>query len=152
MSKKKQADPVPKQAAEKVMDELDQDNTVAGEAKTSSGSVVYVFANLQNGQRFRLPNGDEVRLEGFPVSGLKDSRGNAFAGGKYGVTEVSRDAWVEVTRIYGKMQMFQSGLVFAADSLENGKAMARERGGLRHGYEPVDPAGERAKSNPKSED
>jgi hypothetical protein len=50
------------------------------------------------------------------------------------------------------MKIFQNGLVFAAPSLERGKAMARERGGLRHGYEPVDPDSARAKTTPKTEE
>ena len=48
--------------------------------------------------------------------------------------------------------MFKTGIVFAADSLEEGKAMARERGGLRHGFEQIDPNSNRVKSTPKTEE
>lgn len=138
-------------------DALDKDNVdasgVAGPGAAESGApenCVYVFANLHSGQSFTLPDGSIVTINGLPVSSLKGVDGQNFAGGKYGVTKVPAEQWEQVLRIYGKMRFFQSGLVFAAETLERGKAMARERGGLRHGYEPVDP--NKAKTTPKTED
>lgn len=133
---------------------MEKDN--AAEAATEGGSgsdVVYVFANLESGQSFKLPGGQIVTIEGMPVSRLKKPDGGFFSGGKYGVTTVDAAAWAEVVRVYGKMKMFTNKLVFAAPSLDRGKAMARELGGLRHGLEPVDPENDkRLKSRPKTDD
>lgn len=138
----------------RTMDALDKDNAdTQNVAETVAGSeVVYVFANLQSGQSFKLSDGSTVTIAGVPVSRLKGVDGQSFAGGKYGVTKVPAEQWNEVMKIYGKMKIFVNGLVFAASSLERGKAMARERGGLRHGYEPVDPTSDRAKTTPKTEE
>ncbi|MDR0339545.1 MAG: hypothetical protein LBH65_04640 [Desulfovibrio sp.] len=143
------------EAAKKAADVLDKDNadTRAAAASGTAGSdVVYVFANLQSGQLFLLPDGVKVVIEGMPVSRLKGVDGQSFAGGKYGVTKVYAAQWARVKKIYGKMKIFQSGLIFDAPSIERGKAMARERGGLRHGHEPVDPLSQRVKTMPKTED
>lgn len=144
-------------ADKKLADALDKDSADVSTAAPASGSV-YVFANLQNGQSFKLPastdnpDGITVTIQGMPVSKLKGLDGQSFTGGKYGVTTIPAGQWNEVIRIYGKMKMFTNGLVFAAPSLERGKAMARERSGLRHGYEPVDPESNRTKSTPKTEE
>ena len=107
--------------------------------KTTARNTVYVYANLPHGQRFRLPGGVEVRLQGYPVSKLRDENGTPLPAGQYGITEVGADAWAEVERVYGKLAVMQSGVIFAAPSREVGDAIAAERAGLRHGLEPVDP-------------
>jgi hypothetical protein len=148
--------------ARKTADALDKDNAdtqnvaeSGATAESDAGSdVVHVFANLQSGQSFRLPasaacpDGSSLTVSGLPVSRLKGLDGSSFAGGKYGLTKVPADQWAQILKIYGKMNIFRNGLVFAASSLERGKAMARERGGLRHGFEPVDPDSGRAKTRP----
>lgn len=134
-------------AAEQRAETLEQDNADTTEIKTVTGNVVYVFANLPNGQSFNLGK-KTVTINGLTVDRLRTPDGS-FAGGKYGVTVVAADDWFEVMRRYGKMRMFQSGLVFDAPTLERGEAMARERGGLRHGWEPADP--EKALSRPKTD-
>ena len=68
------------------------------------------------------------------------------------MTKVPAEQWAQVKKIYGEMKIFRNGLVFDAATLERGKAMARERGGLRHGYEPVDPNSTRVKTQPKTEE
>lgn len=144
-------------AAKKTADALDKDsadtrNVAESGAQGAGNNVVYVFANLQSGQSFKLPDGSTVTISGVPVSRLKGVDGQSFAGGKYGVTKVPAEQWAQVVKIYGKMKIFQNGLVFDAPTMERGKAMARERGGLRHGYEPVDPNSDRAKTKPKTEE
>ena len=136
----------------KAVDALGSDNSDTQDVIPAGGDSVYVFANLQNGQCFQLLDGSTVVIEGMPVSRLKGLDGQSFTGGKYGVTPVPAAQWDAVMQTYGTMKIFQSGLVFAAPSLERGKAMARERGGLRHGYEPVDPTSNRTKSSPKTEE
>ncbi len=144
--------------AKRAAETLEQDHVDAAAAATATGDLVYVFANLQSGQSFRLPpgpacpNGADVAINGLPVSRLRGLDGRPLEGGRHGVTTVPAAQWAEVLRLYGKMQIFRNGLVFDAPSLERGKAMARERGGLRHGYEPVNPLSGRVKTKPKSED
>lgn len=140
------------EAAEKLAEALEKDNADTDSIPEISGDVAYVFANLQTGQKFTLPDGTVVTIDGMSVSSLKKPGGGFFVGGKYGVTPIPADQWAQIMKIYGKMKIFQSGLVFAASSMERGKAMARERGGLRHGYEPVDPNSDRAKTTPKTEE
>ena len=123
------------------------------QAASGAGDTVFVFANLPSAQSFRLPDGEHLTVAGMPVSRLKGLDGRNLAGGRYGVTEVPADAWAEVKKTYGAMRIFQSGLVFDAPTLERGKAMARERGGLRHGCEQVDPISDRrTKTRPKTDD
>lgn len=144
----KRAKKAEEEAAEKLAEALEKDNADMAAIPEISGDVAYVFANLQTGQKFTLPDGTVVTIDGMSVSNLKKPGGGFFAGGKYGVTPIPADQWKEIVRIYGKMKIFQNGLVFAAETMERGKAMARERGGLRHGFEPVDPNSERAKTKP----
>lgn len=113
--------------------------TEAKAAKNAPG-MIHVFANLPTGQIFQLPKGDgtyrKIEIAGYSVSDLKRNRERC---GQFGITPVKEDDWKEIVRIYGKMSMFKSGLVFAAPSVDDGLAMARERGDLRHGYEQLDP-------------
>ena len=132
-------------------DGLDNDNVGDDEVEGASGDDVYVFANLQNGQSFKI-GGKTVTINVMPVARLQKPGGGFFPGGKYGVTAVPAADWKEVMQVYGNMRMFKTGIVFAADSLEEGKAMARERGGLRHGFEQIDPNSNRVKSTPKTEE
>ena len=151
MSKNKKATN-PEDVIDQNANDLENDNALTGDADEVSGpNIVYVFANLPNAQSFKLGSGDTVTIQGMSVSNLKKPGGGFFTGGKYGVTPVDRNAWAEVVKVYGKMKMFQNKLVFAADTIEEGKARARELGGLRHGYEPVDPNSDRVKSTPKDE-
>ena len=135
-------------------DDLAKNNTLVGDDTPTNigGNNVYVFANLPTDQSFKLGNGQIVTINGLSVSSLRRPDGGFYRGGKYGVTPINRDAWAEVVKVYGNMRMFKSGIVFAADTLERGQAMARERGDLRHGYEPVDPDGPKVKSKPHTKD
>lgn len=110
----------------------------APDATRKSASKVYVYANLPHGQSFGL-SGKTVTLAGYPISHLLGPDGAFAPGGKYGVTEVDAEDWEEIKRLFGRMKIFASGLVFAAPSREAGDRMAAERGQLRHGLEPVDP-------------
>lgn len=148
-AQKKKLASLEEQKKEYEAEQLEIDNVgVTEESEDQSDSVVYVFANLENGQKFKLPSGEEVVIQGMPVSKLKDYNGNAIPGGKYGVTKVNASAWEQVVRIYGTMRMFKNNLVFSAASLKEGKAQARTLGGLRHGFEQIDPNSERTKSTP----
>lgn len=130
---------------------LGDDNISVDEVESSGNNNVYVFANLQNKQSFRLGS-KIVTIDGMPVSKLVTPGGGFFAGGKYGVTSVPADDWKEVLRLYGRMRMFQTGIVFAAKSIEEGKAITKDYIDVRHGFEQIDPNSKRVKSTPKTED
>lgn len=132
------------------MSKQTKDNAVV-EAESPGGNIVFVFANLPTGQKFKLPDGSDVEISGVPVSRLKRPEGGFFPGGKYGVTTVDAATWALVEKIYGASRMFKNKLIFAAASLEKGKDMVRELSGLRHGFEPVDPESSRAKTKPKND-
>ena len=155
-SQKKELAELQARAADYDAAQLDDDNAsdldLDGDAQGGGGNMVFVFANLPNAQSFKLGGGTVITVDGMTVSRLKKPGGGFFPGGKYGITPVNRDAWAEVERIYGKMRMFQNKLVFAADSVEAGKARARELGGLRHGYEQVDPLSDRVKTSPDTKE
>ena len=140
-----------KPASEARAESLETTNTDTVDAPADP-SQVYVFANLKQAISFRLAKDEVVTIKGLPVSSLKKPDGGFFAGGKYGVTVIPARQWARIMELYGNMAIFLNGLVFAAVTLERGKAMARERGGLRYGYEPVDPESKRAKTFPKTED
>jgi hypothetical protein len=123
-----------------------------GKAAGGGNNNLYVFAALKQPQSFRLADGRVMTINGFPVSSLRQPGGGFFAGGKYGVTQVPAGQWEQVMKIYGQMKIFKSGLIFSAPSLERGQDMARERGSLRHGFEPIDPNSSRAKTQPNSRD
>lgn len=123
---------------------------VTGEASADS---VFVFCNNNIGIIFKLDTGETVEIAGMPVSNLKRPDGGAFPGGKYGITRVDAQKWESLQRTYGGMKLFKNELIFAAPTLERGKAMARERSGLRHGMEQINPDKDRrVKSSPKSDD
>lgn len=129
--------------------QLDKNNSGPTRMSENSGNdVVYVFANLPNSQSFKIGDDTVINVQGMSVSNLTKPDGSFYSGGKFGVTTVKRDDWLEVERIYGQMRMFQSKIIFAADTLEEGNARARELGGLRHGFEQVDPNSTRVKSIP----
>lgn len=104
-----------------------------------TSNVVYVYANLPDGQTFLLGH-KEVSIKGYTIDKLRLPGGYFHAGGKYEVNVVAKSDWDEVMKVYGSMQIFKSGLVFSAPSREIGDAMAKEREALRHGLEPLDPS------------
>ena len=121
--------------------EPENEKTSALTTKKSAGqSAVFVYANLPHGQQFGLPDGRRVIIQGYPVSKLVDADGNAIACGKFGKTQVDKQDWEYIKRVYGEMAIFKSGVVFDAATEKNGDARANEYSKLRHGYEPLDPA------------
>ena len=145
-TKKQTAEDV--EVMEQTAEELEKNNVDITGIEAAAGKV-YVFANLPTGQRFKLKSGREVEISGLPVSRLIKPGGGSFSGGKYAVTAMDADDWKEVVRTYGKMSMFKNRIIFAAGTPEEGQALARGLGGLRSGFEPVDP--EKAKTQPKSD-
>lgn len=103
-----------------------------------TSGIVFVYANLPAGQTFRLKNGQEVTIAGYPVSKLTDEAGNSLPAGQYGVTKLPAEVWSEIERVYGELTVMKSGLIFASTTPMDGEAIAEERKDLRHGLEPID--------------
>ena len=58
--------------------------------------------------------------------------------GAYGITtNVPREAWEQIATIYKDDARFKDGLIFASDA-RNARSEARERKGLRNGFEPIE--------------
>jgi hypothetical protein len=104
------------------------------------GTLTVAF-NDPFGIVFDLPGGRRLRINGNAVS----LRGREMAGplpaGAFGFTfGVDAGDWEYVSRTYGGLAAFRDGRLFATEREGHAKAAAREREGLRHGYEPR-PAG-----------
>lgn len=125
-------------AQDKKDEQMEKTGTVGDITPVAVGDM-FVFANLQTGQRFTLANGKQVVFNGVPVTDLVGRDGNFIPGGKFGVTKVSAEDWDEIKQTYGEMAMFKNGLVFAAKTMDEGQSKALERSGLRHGFEQIDP-------------
>ena len=128
------------------------DRSEGASPATGQGEYVYVYANLPSGQVFTLPDGGRVEIKGVPASLLRGPDGQRLKGGKYGVTRVRRAEWEAVLRLYGGMSLFRDGLVFAVNSEHDGGQEAHGRRDMRHGFEPLDPAGKKVKPTPADRD
>ena len=117
----------------------------AAQSGEDRSRYVFVFCNSAHPRAFVL--GDDMKAERVTFQGqwrLSDfgepmeayeSNNKAITGGKYGVTRVTREQYTRVLELYGQMPEFRSGLIFAADSLEEGHNRARALSHKRHGLE-----------------
>lgn len=148
MSKNKDTAQAEAQAEALVKNNAD---TTAVEAQGANGDV-FIFANMPKGITFPVKDGSVI-INGMPVSALRGSGGEVLGVGKHGVTKIKADAWNYIKNTYGNMAVIKNGLMFAAESLERGKAMARERGGMAHGFEQINTESDkRVKSSAKTND
>lgn len=104
--------------------------------KKKTGTVI-VCANLLQDQMFRLPGGRTVTLKGVKSSHLVDPDGHP-ALGQYGRTSLREDDWNTLIKLYGTMEIFTRGLVFAQADTASADDEAADRSELRNGLEPVD--------------
>lgn len=112
-------------------------STTAG----SASPTVTVYCNLPQGLTFRLPDGRTVTFNGYSVSRLVGPDGQALPAGRYGKTRnVRREDWEWIFQTYRDAPYFraQNPLVFAANTEEEGAAIARDLSSTRHGREQVD--------------
>jgi hypothetical protein len=102
-------------------------------------STVVVALNHPQGIHFTLPEGKRVTIQGN-ASPLRGKGKGTLPIGAYGLTTVAADDWAAIEKIYGNMEIFKNGLIFARSSLGLAEGEAAEKEELRHGREPVDPA------------
>ena len=108
----------------------------------SRAGEVVVALNRAQGVTFRLfKDGQEYKRIGIKGSAdsLRGERKGIIPVGAFGYTTIDAADWAEIKRQYGSMQIFQSGLIFAAETLNRVEDEAEEKSELRHGTEPVDP-------------
>jgi hypothetical protein len=106
----------------------------------ASGDSVVVALNHPHGIVFALAGGRKAAIAGN-ASGLRGREKGTLPVGAYGLTVLPAGDWQYIQDHYGKMEIFQSGLIFAQSGSAGAEAQARERAELRHGREPADAAG-----------
>ena len=113
--------------------------TGAGEGDQAlAGDTVFVALNHPSGIKFTLKDGRQVVIKGHSTH-LRGKEMGILPVGRYGLTQVSKDDWEEIQRIYGRMEIFQNGLIFARPRKSEAEDQAEEMRGTRHGREPVNP-------------
>lgn len=112
--------------------------TEAQGARASGTAMVAVALNRATGIQFALPDGRKVIINGN-AAGLRGKEKGVLPVGAYGLTMVSASDWEYIKKTYGGMEIFQHGLIFAAQRKADADDEAAEKAELRHGLEPVDP-------------
>ena len=59
--------------------------------------------------------------------------------GAFGLTTIAAEDWDYIKRTWGRMEIFENGLIFAAARKADAADEADEKAELRHGLEPADP-------------
>lgn len=106
-----------------------------------SGSIT-VALNQPQGIVFRLfKDGSEykrVHIEGNAAHLAGAFTASPLPRGGYGLTTIAADDWQEIKKQYGELPIFKNGLIFAASSVQNASAQAKEQAEIKSGFEPVD--------------
>lgn len=101
-------------------------------------NTVTVALNRATGIRFPLPDGRAVLINGNAAH-LRGREKGVLPVGGFGLTTIAADDWAYIKKTYGRMEIFENGLIFAAERKADAAAEAAEKANLRHGLEPVDP-------------
>lgn len=99
-------------------------------------NTVCVALNRPLGIVFKV-NGKEIEINGNAVS-LKGKDLGVLPVGAYGLTTIDKKDWEAIQKEYGKMKIFQAGLIFATGKSYDSQVEAENREDLRNGLEPVD--------------
>jgi hypothetical protein len=105
----------------------------------SASAPVFIALCHPTGIKFSLPGGKTVLIKGN-AHHLRGREKGILPVGGFGLTSVDKADWEEIKRVYGRMEIFKSGLIFAQDSRAKATDESGEKAELRHGREPVDPA------------
>lgn len=123
-------------AKEQKKDETAQ--TTSSTAPITSKPVVTVALNRATGIRFPLPDGRTVLINGNAAH-LRGREKGVLPVGGFGLTTIAADDWAYIKKTYGRMEIFENGLIFAAERKADAADEAAEKANLRHGLEPADP-------------
>lgn len=111
-----------------------------------NGTVV-VALNQPQGIIFRLFRGEgdtrseykRVKINGNAEGLIGSLDAAKLPRGGYGLTTIDAQDWNEIKKQYGMLPLFTNGLIFAASSVNNAQAQAKEQSEVKSGYEPIDP-------------
>lgn len=126
-----QAPPVPPAAIEAAQ-------TATQAAQANGKAMVTVALNRAIGIQFAMPDGRKVLINGNAAH-LRGLEKGVLPVGGFGLTTIAAEDWEYIKKTYGGMEVFENGLLFAAERKADAVDMADERAALRHGMEPVDP-------------
>lgn len=100
--------------------------------KEKAKGNVTVFCGIPMGLKLKLKGGVLI-LNGVPMSHIVSAvKGEGFLpAGKFGETVVSADEWEEIKTKYAKYDFIMNGTVFAKESLEEGREVAKEKSGKK---------------------
>lgn len=122
--------------------DVTQNEEVAKKVKeaASDKDTVVVYCGIPMGLIMTDMRGNPVRLKGQPISGLVSVKTGAYLpAGKYGETPMPRAKWEELLEKYKKYDFIVNGVVFAKDSVEEGREVAEEKSKKDLGFEQLDP-------------
>ena len=103
-----------------------------------AGRTVVVALNRVQGIDYPMPDGRVVSIAGSNA-GLRGQMTGILPIGEFGLTEIAESDWLYIAKTWGEWKLFKNGLIFAQTKAEDAKAEAKEKAGLRHGFEPIDP-------------
>ncbi len=121
------------------------DATVAVSTTAKTAETVTVLFRSRCGQRFTLPDGRFVELEGNAVY-LAGADGRPLPAGGYSVNVVDKALWDEVKNHFAKAYApwFESGKIKEAKSEKDGVNKAQDNAADDAGLNPFDPKSEGA--------
>ena len=108
-------------------------------AKKKSSTTVVVCFNSFHDRIFRLSSGRKITLHGVKVSSLVGVDGRPLAP-QYGRTVLPVEDWEALKMQYGRLRIFELGMVFEERDEASSADAAADRADLRNGLEPVNVA------------
>lgn len=115
-------------------------------AQATGKPTVVVALNRATGIRFVMPDGRKVLINGNAAH-LRGKEKGVLPVGAFGLTTIAAADWEYIRKTYGGMEIFENGLIFAAERKADALDEADEKAELRHGIEPVDPENTATKPN-----
>lgn len=116
------------------------------EKQSSEKDMITVFCGIPMGLRLPLSSG-EVVLKGKPMSHIVSAvKGEGYLpAGKYGETVLTKEQWLEIVTKYAKYDFIVNGVVFAKESVNEGRIEAKEKSKENLGFDQADPKKQKTK-------
>jgi len=123
-----------------------EENAYVVEKQAAEKGNVTVFCGIPMGIRLPIPSG-EVVLKGKPMSHIVSAvQGEGYLpAGKYGETVLSREQWNEIATKYAKYDFIVNGVIFASESVEEGRQEAKVKSNRNLGFDQADPKKQKTK-------
>lgn len=117
---------------------VEADTATEQAARGKGTATVTVALNRATGILFPLPGGRKALVNGNAAH-LRGKEKGVLPVGGFGLTTIAAEDWEFIKKTYGGMEIFEHGLIFAAERPSDARDEADEKAELRHGIEPVDP-------------